>query len=456
MNSNRKFDVAIMGSGVAGINAAITASQNNLSVSLIDMENSLGGISYNYGCVPTKTLLHTAYLFDTFKQLESFGLRGFNQENLVPDWGLITQRMKDNVKRSVKHLTTVLNKHNITRINGQAKVIGPNALGVNHEKIFFSSLIIATGSEYPSLSFFKSNFQKLYTPKTIYSIREIPKSITIIGAGMIGVEFACMFASLGSTVHLVDKSPKLMPYMDEELSTFLVNLLKEKNISLHLGFEAVDNKADHLFIKNKNKNQNDVLKTDIYLSCIGRKANLSGIEYLLDHKLELTKRGFISTNLKLETTLPGIYAAGDVNGRFMLAHVASKEGEIAANNIAGNESEILYDLMPYNMYTSPEFASVGLTEKKAREQGFLAHSQIYSLNSNIKVITEGQSGGLIKVVSKLDDSEILGVHIIGQNATDLIGEAILYMTSGATPGNFKSVVHPHPSMSEALVESLVK
>ena len=197
-----------------------------------------------------------------------------------------------------------------------------------------------------------------------------------------------------------------------------------------------------------------MLKTDLYLSCIGRKANLSGIEYLIDHKLELTKRGFISTNLKLETTLPGIYAAGDINGRFMLAHVASKEGEIAANNIAGCASEILYDLMPYNMYISPEFASVGLTEKKAREQGFLAQSKIYSLNSNIKVMTEGHSGGFIKVVSNLDDSEILGVHIIGHNATDLIGEAILYMTNGGTPGSFKNVVHPHPSLSEALVESL--
>ena len=454
MSSNRKFDVAIMGSGVAGINAAITASQNNLSVCLIDMENALGGISYNYGCVPTKTLLHTAFLLDHFKQAESFGIRGINQENIVPDWMLLSRKVKDNIKRSVKHLETTLNKNNITRIHGHAQVIGPNALGVNHEKIFFSSLIIATGSQYQALSFFKPNYQKLFTPKTIYSIREVPNSITIIGAGMIGIEFAFMFASFGSIVHLVDKSTKLMPYMDEELSTFLTNLLKEKNISLHLGFEAIDHQSDNLYIKNKNKNQSDVLKTDIYLSCIGRQANLSGIEYLIDHKLELTKRGFISTNLKLETTLPGIYAAGDINGRFMLAHVASKEGEVAANNIAGNESEIVYDLMPYNMYTSPEFASVGLTERKAREQGFLAHSKIYSLNSNIKVMTESQSGGFIKVVSNLDDSEILGVHIVGDNATDLIGEAILYMTMGATPEIFKNVVHPHPSMSEALVESL--
>jgi len=139
MSSNRKFDVAIMGSGVAGINAAITASQNNLSVCLIDMENSLGGISYNYGCVPTKTLLHTAYLLDNFKQAESFGIRGINQENIVPDWMLLFRRVKENIKRSVKHIETTLNKNNITRINGQAQVIGPNALGVNHEKIFFSS-----------------------------------------------------------------------------------------------------------------------------------------------------------------------------------------------------------------------------------------------------------------------------------------------------------------------------
>ena len=228
MSSTRKFDVAIMGSGVAGINAAMTASQNNLSVCLIDLENSLGGISYNYGCVPTKTLLHTAYLLDVIKQSESFGLRGINQDHLVPDWGLITQRIKDNIKRSVKHLLTALNQKNITRINGLAKVIGPNVLGVNHEKIFFSSLIIATGSQYPVVPFFKPNFQRLFTPKTIYSIREIPNSITIIGAGMIGIEFACMFASLGSTVHLVDRNTKLMPYMDEELSTFLTNLRSAK------------------------------------------------------------------------------------------------------------------------------------------------------------------------------------------------------------------------------------
>ena len=277
----------------------------------------------------------------------------------------------------------------------------------------------------------------------------------ITGAGVIGVEFAMLFSSLGVNVEIIEYSDAIMPYMDDDLIRALKQTLRKNKVKLHLGYKATKYSADGIEIENLSNNEKKLLKADVYLSALSRQGNLEGLDALIDDGMELHK-GYIKTDLRGRTSLPHIYAVGDINGRMMLAHVASVEGTTAVDTILNKGKDLVYDMMPYNLYGKLELASVGLTEKEALERGFLTATGKFSLSANGKALAEATADGFVKVVYEKQYGELLGIHIAADNATDLIGESVMAMQLESTVWDAAAAVHPHPTMSEAFLEAVFK
>jgi len=449
----KNFDVIVIGAGAAGYSASFKAVAAGLKVALIEKEK-IGGICLNWGCVPSKSLQASAELFEKIQKAKDFGLKGVDFGKIKPDWTAMIARANSLALQSSKRTEEKLHRSGVEILKGEAIVIDSENISLNGDNLTCENLIIATGSRYTFPTFLKQMDSDFYTPKTILTLEELPKSMTIIGGGVIGIEYACLFATLGVDVNLVDEKKKIMPYMDNDLTQYLQEILHQKKIKVFSGYKATSYSArDKLVIQKEDEIL--MLKTDIYLSCIGRKGNFFGLENLLKAGLEIYS-DHIRTDTSCRTNLPHVYAVGDINGRFMTAHVASKEGEAAVDAILEKEENLIYDFMPYNMYSNPEFASVGLTEKEALHRGFLVSTGKFSLSHNAKAQADGDAGGFIKIVFDKKTEEILGVHIATKHATDLIGEAIVAMNAGMTIKEFAKLTHPHPTLSEALVETAYK
>lgn len=451
--SENKFDLIIIGAGAGGYVSAFRAVQAGLKVALIEKEK-IGGICLNWGCVPSKSLQASAELFEKSKRAEEFGISGVDFTKIKPNWKAMLQRAQNLALQFSERTEIKLIKSGVKLFKGEARVVGPQEVEVNNLKLQCDNLILATGSRYTFPKFLKEMDNDFYTPKTILGLEELPKTMSIIGGGVIGIEFACLFATLGVEVTLIDGHTPLMPYMDHDLTQYLLEILHRKKIKVLSGYRAMSYDEKNKLTVKKGE-ETIVLKTDVYLSAIGREGNLFGLEELIRKGMEV-HNGHVRTDARGRTTLPNVYAVGDLNGRFMTAHVASKEGETAVDTILGKGQDIIYDFMPYNMYSNPEFASVGLTEKEALHKGFLVSTGKFSLSNNAKAQADGDADGFIKIVFDKKTEEILGVHIATKNATDLIGEALVAMSSGMTLKEFASLTHPHPTLAEALVEASYK
>lgn len=453
--SDNQFDLIIVGAGAGGYVAAFRAVQSGLKVALIEKEK-VGGICLNWGCVPSKSLQASAELLERLKKAEDFGLSGVDFDKVKPDWETMLKRAQTLAGQFASRTELKLTKSGVKLIKGEAKVLTPEKVLVDGIEYFTKDLVLATGSNYTFPEFLNKVNERFYTPKSIYNLKELPKTMTIIGGGVIGIEFASLFSSLGVKVNLVDHHFPLMPYMDHDLTEYLLEILRRKQIKLYCGFTATAFEDNKLKLE-KVGNKTEVLSLDseVYLSAIARQGNVAGLEPLINKGLEV-HRGHVKTDLRCRTSLPHVYAVGDLNGRFMTAHVAAKEGLTAVETILGNGEDIIYDFMPYNMYSNPEFASVGLTEKEALHKGFLVSTGKFSLSHNAKAQADGDGEGFIKIVFDKKTEEILGVHIATKNATDLIGEAIVAMSSGMTLKQFASLTHPHPTLAEALVDASFK
>jgi len=445
----QKYDLIIIGAGPGGYVAALRGSQSGLKTLLIEKDN-VGGMCLNWGCIPSKSLLSSAALFDKLQSAEKFGIDGIDLKAVKPNWNVMNSRSKDIVKKLTGGVKTLLDKNKVTTLTGEAIVIDSKTVKVNETEYKTDNLIIATGSYYELPEFAGNNF---YTPKTFYSMEKLPESVTIIGSGSVGIELALLFSLLNVKTEIVEKSEALMSYMDDDLIAELTKTLKKNKIKLHLGYEAISYN-DGLLIKSS-KNEK-VIKTETFIYTPSRKPYLKGIEPLFKAGLELTEKGFIKTDLRCRTTLPNVYAIGDINGRFMLAHVASVEGTCAVDTILGQGKDLVYDMMPYNMYAKPEFASVGMTEKAAKEKGFLVETGKFPFAANGKALAEGNSDGFVKVVYDKKYGEILGVHIVAENATDLIGESVMAMQLETTVYDVAVAVHPHPTLVETFLEATFK
>lgn len=446
-----KYDVIVIGGGPGGYVAAIKAAQLGAKVAVVE-DGNLGGVCLNWGCIPTKTLLRTAKLFKDMKNSEEFGITGIKDTDINVDWGKMIERKNDVVGKLVAGIGMLFKKHKIDLYDGWATVKSKNEVEVNGETITGKNLIIATGAteNFPPVEGLEETIKtgKVLNSKKTFELEEIPKDLLVIGGGVIAVEFATLFNAIGSNVTLIQRSKQILSGTEKEMGKTLQRQLKKDGIDVITGTSLKSVSEDEVVIEHKGKEKK--FTGDKYLVSLGLSANLSGLEAL---ELELDKKGFVITDDHLKTNIDGVYAIGDLNGKFALAHVASAEGIVAAENIMGKDTSINYGIIPSGIYTFPELASVGMTEEEAEEKGHDIKVSKFPLSANGKALAEGETTGFAKIISDNEYGEVLGVHIMASHATDMISEAVIVMQLEGTVHDIASAIHPHPTTSEIIMEA---
>lgn len=446
-----RYDLIVIGGGPGGYVAAIKAAQLGGKVAVIEKEK-LGGVCLNWGCIPTKTLLKTAKLYEDILRGEEFGIVGIDDADIKVDWNLLSKRKDQVVKKLVSGIYTLFKKNKIDLYEGMGKVIDKNNVEVNGEIVTGKNLIIATGAKdnLPPIDGLDTALEsgKIINSKGALQLEEIPKDLVIIGGGAIAVEFATIFNSIGSNVTLIQRSSHILSSTEKEMATTLQKHLIRKGINIVTDTKLKSIREDGVIIEHKGEEK--VFKGDKYLISLGLKPQLKGIENL---DLELDSKGFVKTNERMETNIEGVYAIGDLNGKFALAHVASAEGIVAAENIMGKDSTMNYNIVPSCIYTFPELASVGLTEEEAKEKGYDITVSKFPLAANGKALAEGETLGFAKIIADNEYGEVIGVHIMASNATDMISEAIVAMQLESTVYDIAKAIHPHPTLSETVMEA---
>lgn len=445
----KSYDIIIIGGGPGGYVAAIKAGQSGKNVALIESDN-IGGVCLNWGCIPTKAMLKTAKVYKQFLNAEKYGLDIPNTDIKI-DLHKIKARKDKIVLRLTTGVKGLLKKAGVTVINGFGTVIDKNNVQVNNETLYATNLILATGGHpfIPNIEGLKNAFDlnKALTSKELLDLDVLPTSLVIIGGGVIGVEFATLYSTLGTKVTLIEQAPMLLTTIDNEVRKAYVKLLKNKNLTIIT--DGIVSKVNDTTITYQHNGVDKNIPYEKVLVSIGTRPNLKGLENL---KLKTTKTGVI-TNNKLETNIPGVYAIGDINGKMMLAHVASAEGIVAVENILGKESELNYNRVPYGIYGFPEIAYVGLTEQAAKEKNINYKVSVFPLVANGKALAEGETDGFIKIIADKKYGELIGVHILAVNATDMISEVVTTMELEGTVYEIAKAIHPHPTLSEIIMEA---
>lgn len=443
-----KYDIIVIGGGPGGYVAAIKAAQEEKKVLLVEKE-VVGGVCLNHGCIPTKAMLKNAKTYKTMLDAKSFGV--LVEGTVTYDFSLMMRRKNQVVKRLTTGVSGLLKKNGVTVINGYAKAINNNTIEVNNEKYECDNLIIATGAHpfIPPINGLKEAIEKeiALTSRELLQIESVPKTLAIIGGGVIGVEFATIFSSLGSEVTIFEMQPGILPMIDDDIRSNYEKILTREGIKIHTSTEV--NAVNENEIKFVKDNKEETLKADKILVSVGMRPNLGGLEAL---NLELD-RGAIKTDDKLKTNLENVYAIGDVNGKFMLAHVASHEGLVAVDQILGGNKTMDYTKVPNAIYGSPEIASIGLTEREAKEQNLNYKTFSFPLIASGKALADNEKEGFIKLIVEEQYKEILGAHILSYNASDLITEIGVTMELEGTAYEIANTIHPHPTLSEIIMEA---
>ncbi len=466
-----KDNITILGGGPGGYVAAVRAARHGKKVTLIEADK-IGGTCLNRGCIPSKIMKNTAELILKMKKADEFGI--VLSENIAVDINNLMLRKQKVIQNQAKGIHALLEKQDVRYINGSGKISAIGCIDVllqegGSEKIQWDSLIIATGARPRNLASVPFDGKQIYSSDDIFDIARIPESITILGGGVIGCEFAFIFSALGARVTLIEAASCLipLPFMDEECASILLREMKKMKIQVFLeksitGCRRSGNRLDVTigpspFLSQAEKSNEQEITTDAILVCIGREPNSQGIGLEIAG-VQTDEHGWISVNEKMETHIPGIYAIGDVLGpsKIMLAHSASFEGMVAADNIAGQDRTMRYDILPNAVYTIPEIASIGHTEKSAAAlfQNIQTHTVLFRHIGKAHVINE--ISGQAKIISDSDTGKILGVHIIGPHATDLIAEATLSIQKNCTVKELADTIHAHPTLSEIMMETALK
>lgn len=445
--------VAILGGGPGGYTAAIRAAQLGAEVTLIE-KNALGGTCLNVGCVPTKVLLHAAEVYRAAKEGELIGL---TVGSVDVNWGGLMDRKANVVKTLVDGVAILMKSHEITVMDDIGTLVSPKKIAVEkkdggREIVQADAIIVATGSEpsVPPIPGF--DLDGVITSTEALSLDGLPSSVVIVGGGVIGMEFASLFATFGVQVTVVEMLPEILPMIDGEIVAILKGLLAMRGVVFHTTSKvtAVARRGDRLAVSVETPEGALSLDADKVLVSVGRRPVTKGIG--LENIGVAMDRARVRVDGRMATSVPGIYAIGDCASKIMLAHVASREGEVAAENIMGRDVTMDYKTVPSAVYTAPEIASVGLGEKEAREQGFQVKIGRFPLMANGKSIIMNEADGMVKYVVDGKYDEILGVHVIGPRATDLIVEGALALRLEATVDEIVTTVHAHPTVGEALME----
>jgi len=447
------YDVAIIGAGIGGYTSAIRCSQLGMRVALIERWK-LGGVCLNSGCIPTSVWLTTVSLLEKIKRAKNYGIfvEGFSL-----DLKGVKVRKEDIVNRLNQGIRFLLEKNKVDLFEGTGRIKSPNHIIVerNGEKksIYTKNIIVASGSRPKYLANIPADGNKIITVEDALDLEDVPESVFIIGGGILGVEFAQIFCSLGSKVTILEKKERLLPNFDREVSTTLRRILERNGIKI---FTSVSSETANVSNDNvrltfyADGRRVDAVAEKVVIA-VGRSPNVEdlGLENVGIHLIN----GFIEVDEHMRTNIPNIYAVGDVIGKKMFAHAALAEGIVAAENIAGLETEIDWKTVPACVYTMPEIASVGLSEEEAINMGYKISIGKFPYAANGRALVDGERDGFVKIIADKERDEILGVHIIGPNASNLISEATLAIKLECTSEELGRTIHPHPTLSEAIMEA---
>lgn len=445
------YDVFVIGAGPGGYVAAIKAAQRGAKVAIAD-SGKPGGVCLNYGCIPTKSLLASARALHEVKSAADFGILGVEPDAIRPDWKKMLERKDQVVAKLNKGVEGLLKKNKIDWIQGEAEVIDPSKIRVEETVYETKKLILATGIQdvYPDIEGLEAlrASDAFYDSRKLLAMETLPEELLIIGGHTIAVEFAVLFQTLGVHVTLLHLGERLLPSFDEELSEAMHRQMKKLGIHVetNVNIDHFSDQEVHYHHKDKEKT---VTFSHVYIS-LGTAPREKGLESL---QLPKNDQGFIQTDEFLQTGVTGVYAIGDMNGKYALAHVASHEGITAATHATGGKHKMNYRTVPTALYTFPEMASVGLTEAVAKSEYSDATVSKFSLTANGKALAEGESVGFVKIISEPTYGEILGVHIVGDHATDMIAEAVMAIQLEATVHDLALAVHAHPTPGEILMEA---
>lgn len=455
--SETRYDVIIIGSGPGGYVAAVRAGQLGLKTAIVEKQ-ALGGVCLNVGCIPTKALLHSADLLEELKESKKFGV---TVGDVAFDLGGAMKHKQTVVRQSTQGVAFLMKKNKIDVIEGWGTLAGPNSVKVarnsgGEQVLEATTIILAVGAHPRELPHIKFDHERILSSTDMLNLTAVPKSLLVVGAGAIGVEFASMFRSFGSEVTIVEALPRIVPLEDEEVSAELTKVFKKRGITVMAGakLNGAENNGDHVLARVTDSSGKDVeLSVERMLLGIGIAPNTSGIG-LEEVGITLDQRGFIEVDEYLRTSVPNIYAIGDCIVTPWLAHVASAEGILAVEHAAGHHVQpINYTKIPGCTYCYPEIASVGLTEAKAREQGYEVKIGKFPFSANGKARILGDTIGFIKIVADAKYDEVLGVHMIGPRVTEMISEGGIALSHEATGESVMHTVHAHPTLYEAIGEA---
>ena len=453
-----RYDVMVIGSGPGGYVAAIRSGQLGMKTAIVEKDEKFGGACLHVGCIPTKSLLLNAEVYDYFKNAKEFGIIC---KEFSFDWQAILARKAKVVTKLSKGVEFLLKKNHVDTVRGFAKLAGPGKISVTDSKgatqeITAKNIVLATGSEARLLPGLEPDGKTILTNKEILSLPEIPISLVIIGAGAVGVEFASIFHRFGSKVTVLEMLPRAVPLEDEEISAELEKSFRHQGIAIvtQAKVAKVAKTAKGISVEyTVGDGKPQTLEADTCLVAVGRAPNTANLG--LEKTRVKLERGFVKVNGTMQTGEPGVYAIGDIVANSpLLAHVASMEGIVAVTHAAGKPAEpINYRQIPNCTYCEPEIGSVGLTERQAREAGHKVKIGKFPFAAVSKAAILGAREGFVKMVSDERYGEILGVHIIGPRATETIAEAVMAMRLEGTVDDIAHTIHAHPTLAEALGEA---
>ncbi|MBN1975910.1 MAG: dihydrolipoyl dehydrogenase [Anaerolineae bacterium] len=452
---SEKYDVTIVGAGPGGYVAAIRAAQLGLKVALVERER-LGGVCLNWGCIPTKALLRNAEVVSLLGRGKEFG---FTVEGFEADFGAAVDRSRKVSERLVKGVGALLRENGVEVIEGEGRLKSPTAVEValnagGARTLETRNVVVATGGRARAIPGIEVDGERVLTYREAIVMRELPASAVIVGAGPIGMEFAHVWSTYGTEVTVVEMLDRALPLEDEEVSQEIARAFKRRKVQVLTAtrVEGIETTGGGVKVTVTSEKGEQVLKAERALIAIGVRPNSEGIG--LEEIDVQVERGYVTIDDAMRTNVPGVYAIGDVTGKLALAHVASAQGVVAVETIAGAETVTLdYEMLPRCTYCQPQVASFGITEAQASERGHEVKVGQFPFRANGKALGLGDYDGFVKIVADAASGEILGAHLVGPEVTELLPELVLARTWELTPEEIARTVHAHPTLSEALMEA---
>jgi dihydrolipoamide dehydrogenase len=451
-----EFDLIVIGAGPGGYTAAIRAAQLGMKTAIVEKGKTLGGTCLNVGCIPSKALLSSSELF--YGARKHFGSHGISADGLSMDVGAMMKRKDGVVRKMARGIDFLMNKNGIERVAGLGRIAGPNEVEVTSDAgqqcLKAKRILIATGSRVAGLPFLEFDGETVLSSDDTVALSQAPESMVVIGAGAIGLELGSVWARLGTAVTVVEVLPRIASTFDEDITQALQKLLQRQGLKFHLGTyvesaEKTEGGVKLIAVKGDKKLEFEAEKL---LVAVGRKPNTGGLG-TAEAGVELDERGCIKIDAEWQTSVSGIYAIGDVVAGPMLAHKAEQEAIAAVERMVGQPGSVNYDAIPWVIYTSPEVATVGLTEAEAVEKGHEVGVGVFPFQANGRAVASGHADGLAKVIADKATGLVLGAQILSANASELIAEVVLLMELGGSAKDMARTIHAHPTMSEGLREA---